>query len=79
MATTPYPFNRYGHWHSDMESRGLYVPKSNIQDSKIIGKTVDGFFYYYVDESEIGFSSFWFTDCKHTIPKVCVLYAVHIP
>lgn len=69
MATTPYPFNRYGHWHSDMESRGLYVPKCDIDDKKLIGKTTDGEFCYYVDESKIGFSSFWFSEWQPKHPK----------
>jgi hypothetical protein len=61
MATIPYPFKRYGHWHSDMETRGLYVPKSNIKDKRIVGKTVDGALCYYLDGSNIGFSQFWFS------------------
>jgi hypothetical protein len=69
MATTPYPLNRYGHWHSDMEARGLYVPKSDIEDKKIVGKTTDGAFCYYVDELKIGFSSYWFTSWQPNHPK----------
>lgn len=69
MATTPYPFNRYGHWHSDMEARGLYVPKSDIKDKRIVGKTVDGAFYYYADGSNIGFSEFWFAGWQPNHPK----------
>ncbi|SCN46746.1 DNA circulation protein, putative [methanotrophic endosymbiont of Bathymodiolus azoricus (Menez Gwen)] len=71
MATTPYPLNRYGHWHSDMESRGLYVPKCDVEGKKLIGKTTDGEFRfcYYVDKSKIGFSSFWFSEWQPKHPK----------
>ena len=69
MAITPFPFNRYGHWHSDMESRGLYVPKCNIDNKKVIGKTSNGAFCYYVNQSKIGFSSYWFTNWQHKHPK----------
>lgn len=69
MATIPYPFYRYGHWHSDMEARGLYVPKSDIKDKRIVGKAVDGAFYYYADGSNIGFSEFWFAGWQPNHPK----------
>jgi hypothetical protein len=52
-----------------MESRGLYVPKSDIEDKKIIGKTTNRGFCYYVDESRIGFSSFWFSEWQPKHPK----------
>lgn len=69
MAATPYPFNRYGHWHSDMETRGLYVPKSNLKDKRIVGKTVDGAFCYYLDGTKIGFSQFWYSGWQPIYPK----------
>ncbi|OOZ12184.1 hypothetical protein [Solemya velum gill symbiont] len=69
MAVTPYPFNRYGHWHSDMESRGLYVPKSNIDNKEIIGRTDECNFCYFVDDSKVGDSTFWFTDWQPNHPK----------
>ncbi|EMR12055.1 hypothetical protein MPL1_12341 [Methylophaga lonarensis MPL] len=69
MAVTPYPFNRYGHWHSDMETRCLYVPKSNLKDKRIVGKTVDGAFCYYLDGTNIGFSQFWHSGWQPIHPK----------
>lgn len=69
LAGTPYPFMRYGHWHSDLESRGLHVPKCNIDDKKIIGSSYDGLFYYSVDDDKVGFSSFWYNDWQPSHPK----------
>lgn len=69
MATTPYPLNRYGHWHSDFEGRGLYVPMCNIEDKKITGKTAGGVFCYFIDQSKIGYSSFWYTNWSPSHPK----------
>ncbi|AGP82750.1 hypothetical protein I533_13950 [Alteromonas mediterranea MED64] len=69
MAVTPYPFNRYGHWHSDMESRGLYVPRSNIDDKKVVGSTDEGKFCYFVSDVKIGHSTFWYEDWKPNHPK----------
>lgn len=60
MAGTSYPFMRYGHWHSDLESRGLYIPKCTIDGRKIVGSSSDGLFIYSVDGSKVGFSSFWY-------------------
>lgn len=80
MATTAYPFNRYGHWHSDMESRGLYVPKSNIDDIKVVGKANDGVFCYFVDQTQVGHSSFWYCHWHPSHPKgiksLCGSYTV---
>lgn len=80
MATTAFPFNRYGHWHSDMESRGLYVPKSNIDDIKVVGKANEGVFCYFVDQTQVGHSSFWYSHWYPSHPKgiksLCGSYTV---
>jgi hypothetical protein len=69
MAVTPYPYNRYGHWHSDLETRGFYVPKCFIDGKNIIGSTSGGAYCYYIDNIKIGFSSFWYNDWKPIHPK----------
>lgn len=80
MATTAFPFNRYGHWHSDMESRGLYVPKSNIDNIKVVGKANEGVFCYFVDQTQVGHSSFWYSHWYPSHPKgiksLCGSYTV---
>ncbi|GGG05883.1 hypothetical protein GCM10010995_24250 [Cysteiniphilum litorale] len=79
MAVTSQPFMRYGHWHSDLESRGLYIPKCNIVDKKVVGSSADGFFNYVVDGVKIGFSSFWYNNWNLFIPKEFVLFVDLIP
>jgi len=69
LAVTSYPFNRYGHWHSDMEARGLYIPKCDVDGKKVVGSTTNGLFCYYIGQSKIGFSSFWFNQWKPIHPK----------
>ncbi|WP_299494866.1 ATP-binding protein [uncultured Shewanella sp.] len=69
LAGTPYPFMRYGHWHSDLESRGLYVPKCNIDGKKIIGSSDGGLFCYSVDGDKVGFSAFWYNYWQPVHPK----------
>lgn len=80
LASTPYPFNRYGHWHSDMEARGLYVPKSDIDNIKIVGKTINGLFCYFINQLQIGYSSFWYTHWHPSYPReiksLCGSYTV---
>ncbi|HIF9152450.1 TPA: ATP-binding protein [Photobacterium damselae] len=68
MAGTSYPFMRYGHWHSDLESRGFYIPKCTIDGKKIVGSSSDGLFVYSVDGSKVGFSSFWYNDWRPIHP-----------
>ncbi len=69
LATTSFPFMRYGHWHSDLESRGLYVPNSNIDGMSIKGCSEDGLFRYSVGDITIGFASFWYCNWKPIHPK----------
>ncbi len=69
LAITPYPFMRYGHWHSDLESRGLYVPNCNIDGEDVTGASKDGIFSYSVDDTKVGFSSFWYNNWKPSHPK----------
>jgi hypothetical protein len=69
MASTSYPYMRYGHWHSDLESRGFYIPKCTIDDKKVAGSSSNGLYYYAVDGSTIGFSSFWYNDWQPVHPK----------
>lgn len=80
MAGTSYPFLRYGHWHSDLESRGFYIPKCTIDGKNIVGSSSDGLFNYYVDSFQVGFSSFWYNDWKPIHPKrirsLCGTYTV---
>src|SRR5690606_27867834 len=80
LAGTSYPFMRYGHWHSDLESRGFYIPRCMIDGKKIVGSTSEGLFCYSVDGSKIGFSSFWYNYWQPIHPKgirsLCGSYTV---
>lgn len=69
LAGTSYPVMRYGHWHSDLESRGFYIPKCPIDNKKIVGSSSDGLFSYSIDGSQVGFSSFWYNDWQPIHPK----------
>ena len=59
MTTKTFPCNRMGAWHSDLESRGLYVPKCIISGKTVLGMSKNGYFNYLVDGLIIGYSSYW--------------------
>lgn len=80
LAATSYPIMRYGHFHSDLESRGFYIPYCNVKDKNISGRSYDGLFSYSVDGEDIGFSSYWYDYWEPTHPKkirsLCGSYTV---
>lgn len=49
--------------------RGLYVPKCNIDSKKITGSSTRGRFCYFVDDDNVGFSSFWYNYWQPIHPK----------
>lgn len=69
LACTSYPLTRCGHWYSDLESRGFYVPKCTIDGKKIIGSSAKGLFFYSVDDAKVGFSGFWYDYWQPIHPK----------
>ncbi|USI27627.1 hypothetical protein ACD631_14800 [Alteromonas macleodii] len=69
MAVTSYPLMRYGHWHSDLESRGLYIPMCTIDDKKVTGSSYNGLYCYTIDGATIGFSSYWYNAWQPIHPK----------
>lgn len=71
FAMKSYPLSRYGHWHSDLESRGLYIPKCNVDGKSIFGATDrDGLFWYSIEKEKIGFSSYWYSNWQESHPKM---------
>ncbi|MGJ3502124.1 hypothetical protein, partial [Piscirickettsia salmonis] len=64
LAVSSHPFSRFGHWHSDLESRGVYVPNRNTGNQDINGFSSNGFFCYSVEDVTIGYSSFWYNGWK---------------
>ena len=68
LGTTFTPI-RYGHFHNDLESRGLYVPKCFIDGKSILGKSENGYFYYSIDGLTVGYSSYWNNNWKPIHPN----------
>ena len=80
LAVVPCPLLRYGHWYSDLEARGLYVPNCNIGDKKVVGQSKNGVFCYSIEDADIGFSSFWYNGWKsvhfNSIRSLCGTFTV---
>ena len=69
LASYSCPHSGCSYWHGDLYSRGLYVPKCFINKKTILGKSKNGDFYYTVDGSTVGYSSYWNNNWKPTHPK----------
>lgn len=80
LASVSYPFTRYGHWHSDLETRGIYVPVCFDDNKKLIASSCEGSLNYFVDGVNVGFSIFWYNDWQPTHPfeirSLCGSYTV---
>ncbi len=59
LATTTYPLIRYGHWHSDIESRGIYIPYCRIPNKSVMASTNNEVLEFQVDDINIGHASYW--------------------
>ena len=68
LGTTFTPI-RYGHFHNDLESRGLYVPKCFIDGKFILGKSENEYFCYSIDGITVGYSSYWNNNWKPIHPN----------
>lgn len=69
LTAKTFPVLRYGHWHTDLETRGFYAPVSRDEDKTIHAKNYDGLFKYEVSGTNIGKSSYWYNHWKATHPK----------
>lgn len=83
LTGTSFPFLRYGHWHSDIEARGVYVPICAVAGKKIIARSVNNVIEFEVDDAKIGHASYWnnFWRPSHPmeIPSLCGTYTVLQP
>jgi len=59
LTATSSPLSRYGHWHSDLEARGLYVPMCRETGKSIQATSAHDVIEFEVDNLKIGYSSYW--------------------
>jgi len=54
LATKTYPFQHFAHWHSEVETRGIYCPVPYKEDIEIIMSENSNMIEYSVDSRIIG-------------------------
>lgn len=66
---TAFPLSRYGHWHSDIESRGLYVPLHFGDNNKIHAQSSKGVLNIHFGPDFIGNLGYWHYKWSPVHPK----------
>ncbi|GAB6146114.1 ATP-binding protein [Desulfocicer niacini] len=80
LTATSYPLLRYGHWHSDFESRGVYVPVCAVEGRGVNARFANNVIEFEVDDVKIGYASYWNNYWRPSHPKelssLCGTYTV---
>jgi len=83
LTGTSFPFLRYGHWHSDFESRGVYVPVCTVDGKGVNARSANNVIEFEVDDVKIGYASYWNNYWRPSHPKelssLCGTYTVLRP
>ncbi|MDD2949526.1 MAG: hypothetical protein PHU29_01935 [Sulfuricurvum sp.] len=53
------PLSRYGHWHSDLETRGIHIPLTYAENREIKALPFDRELQFLIDEQVIGKFGHW--------------------
>lgn len=59
LTGSTYPLSRYGHWHSDLETRGIHIPLTYDKNREIKALPFDGELKFLIDEHMIGKFAYW--------------------
>lgn len=59
LAGSTYPLTRYGHWHSDLETRGIHIPLTYTENRRIKASPLDNELVFMLDEHVIGKFGYW--------------------
>lgn len=62
LVSRSYPLKHYGHWHSEIESRGYFSPVPLDKETKLVLKNVDNSIEYSIGNNRIG--TFKFANCN---------------
>lgn len=54
-----FPLSRYGHWHSDLEGRGIYIPLTYAEHRSIKALPFGSELQFLIDEHMIGKMGYW--------------------
>ncbi|VAW66693.1 hypothetical protein MNBD_GAMMA09-2803, partial [hydrothermal vent metagenome] len=80
LTVTTYPLLRFGHWHLDLEARGLFVPICRVPGKNIQARSAHDVVEFEIDKSKIGYSSYWNNYWKPKHPRqlrsLCGTYTI---
>lgn len=69
LTVTTFPLNRHGHWNSELESRGIYVPLSSVEGVEVTGTTSNTVFEFTALDHLIGHSGYWNENWMPVYPR----------
>lgn len=64
-----YPVTRYGHFYSDLESRGIFIPLTYDKKKNVIALHADNKLIFQLNDFIIGESGYWYYRWASTHPK----------
>ena len=69
LTGTTYPISRFGHFYSDLETRGIYIPLTYNKNKNIVAKSGDSKLNFLLDDNIIGTAGYWYYKWEPTHPK----------
>ena len=69
LTGTTYPASRFGHFYSDLETRGIYIPLTYDKNKDIVAKSGNSKLNFLLDENIIGTAGYWYYKWEPTHPK----------
>lgn len=69
LTGTTYPVSRFGHFYSDLETRGIYIPLTYDKNKNIVAKSRNGELNFLLDKNIIGTTGYWYYQWEPTHPK----------
>ena len=55
-----YPVTRYGHFYSDLESRGIFIPLTYDKKKNVVALQADNKLIFQINDFIIGESGYWY-------------------
>lgn len=69
LTGTTYPISRFGHFYSDLETRGIYIPLTYDKNKDITAESGNGQLNFLLEDNIIGTAGYWYYKWEPTHPK----------
>ncbi|APW65279.1 hypothetical protein LPB137_05165 [Poseidonibacter parvus] len=69
LTGTTYPISRFGHFYSDLETRGIYIPLTYDKNKDVIAEPGNGQLNFLLEDNIIGTAGYWYYKWEPTHPK----------